>query len=55
MQDWYPFFLMIGFFLVIYFSAFLVVAILHTQLHTRCATDYSCLEESKQVKRLKTY
>ena len=28
MQDWYPFFLMIGFFLVIYFAASLVVSIL---------------------------
>lgn len=28
MQDWYPFFLMIGFFLAIYFVASLVVAIL---------------------------
>jgi hypothetical protein len=28
MHDWYPFFLMIGFFLVIYFAASLVVAIL---------------------------
>jgi hypothetical protein len=28
MQDWYPFFLMVGFFLVIYFAASLVVAIL---------------------------
>ena len=28
MQDWYPFFLMIGFLLVIYFAASLVVSIL---------------------------